>query len=366
MPSDAVREAVTKAAIASRYDEVVRALRDRPDDLSLDQAELDEALRLADWCRRLSADRQRLQHVTNDLELDEQTVRDQLFGLLGGRVHRETATRAPQPARRPELDPDTPQRPTETPRLALWVLGRFRLAVGGQVIIGGHDDRSTPVLRYLACNRGAGVHKEQLADRFWPGATARVARRNLHQSIYTIRRQLGGHGAETELVYANDHYRLGRGEVWRDIDDLTRHLEEGRRLRGIGKGQLALSHLRQADLLYEGELLADHPYDEWAYSMREHYRILHREAAAALLDVYTELSDHVSIVQVTRRLLDLDPADEDACRRLMAAQSSCGQHHLAAMTFTNLVEYLRDSHGLEPSHETAQAARSLTIDNRIL
>lgn len=364
MPSDAALQAVTQAANASRYDDVVRALRQCPGDLPLGQAEIDEALHLADRCRRLSADRQRLQHVTNDLEHDERAARDQLFALLGDRAPGCTGARSGPATTGPEPETDAPLWPTGIPRLALWILGGFRLAVDGQVIVGGDEDRSTPVLRYLACAEGVGVHKEQLADRFWPEATARVARRNLHQSIYTIRRQLGSHGAEDELVFANDHYRLGRGEVWRDIDDLARHLEQGRRLRSTGKDQPALDHLRQADLLYGGEFLADHPYDEWAYSMREHYRMLHREAAALLLDLYAERSDHLSIMHLTRRLLDLDPADEDACRRLMEAHVTCGQHHLAVMTFSNLVEYLRDSHGLEPAQQTIDAGRSLMTEHQ--
>ncbi len=370
MPSDEARHAVARAAIASRYDDVAEALRQRPARFSLDPTEIDEALRLVDRCRRLSDDRQRLLHVTDDLEDDERIARDQLVGLLddqssGEIVRRLTPTPAGPDTIGPTTSADDPDGRTATPRLAIWVLGGFRLAVGEQVVVGGPDDRSTPVLRYLACCQGAGAHKEQLADRFWPDAMPRAARRNVHQSIYTIRQLLGSHGAEAELVFANDHYRLGRSQVWRDIDELAWHVEQGRRLRGTGDDQLALRHFREADLLYTGELLADHPYDEWAYSMREHHRVLHREAAAALLDLHGAASDHLSIIHLARRLLELDPADEDACRRLMDAHITSGQHHLAALAFTNLVDYLRDNHGLEPSPETVLAAAPLTDHSRL-
>ncbi len=357
MSTEATLAEVTQALGSSRYDDAAAALQDNAAELQLSDSAAEQATRLAERCRRLAIDRERLVQVLNDLESDEHTTRDELLALLG-------TTAEPPHATSPAdviIDTNPPPRSdrAETSRLSLWLLGSFRLAIDGQLVIGGDDDRSTPVLRFLACTDSAGVHKEQLADRFWPEATTRVARRNLHQAIYTIRRTLSRHGAETELVFANDHYRLGSSSVWRDTDELARCVETGRRRRSDGQDDLAQAAFEQADRLYVGELLADHPYDEWAYTIREQNRILHREAAAGMLDHHITASDNLSIIRLANRLLQLDPGDEDACRRLMSAHLALGQSHLAAMAFATQAEHLRDNHGLEPSPETIELARPL-------
>ena len=104
--------------------------------------------------------------------------------------------------------------------LAIHLLGPFRILHDGQEIEIGSRDRASEILQYLACGPVNGVHKDELADRFWPDAGERAGKRSLHQAIYTLRRTLATHGAADELRFEGDRYSFGGPDRWRDVDRL--------------------------------------------------------------------------------------------------------------------------------------------------
>lgn len=327
-------------------------------------------------CLRLAADRQRLEVVLDGLERDEYGARQELLALLGADTPPHPyMTVEPEPdllaATGSSLEPQTvsegaerartgAERNHDPPCLAIWLLGGFKVTAQGHVVVGQESDKGSTVFRFLATLAPPGAHKEQLAAKFWPEADTRTARRNLHQAIYSIRRMLGRFGAESELVFANDHYKLGGSpRPWRDVDELTKWVETARSARRAGDDSASITAFRRADLVYTGEFLADYPYDEWAVGQREHFRTLHREAGAALLASRSAEDDHCSVLQLATRLLTFDPCDEDACRHLMKAHFALGQAHLATMAFIALSEHLDQVLELQPSQQTIDLARTL-------
>lgn len=358
------------------YQEAADMLRFVEGTTSGNEATIRSARQLIKRCLRLAADRRRLEMVLDGLEHDENRIRQELLALLGADARTElhmavksepeqlgttSASLEPQMAlertERAQTEPDPNE---DSPRLAIWLLGGFKVAAQGHVVVGQESDKGSTIFRFLATLAPPGAHKEQLAARFWPEADTRTARRNLHQAIYSIRRTLGRFGAESELVFANDHYKLGGNpRPWRDVDELTRWVEAARIARQAGDDSASRSAFQRADLVYAGEFLADYPYDEWAIGQREHFRALHREAGAALLCSHSAEDDHCSVLQLATRLLVLDPCDEDACRHLMSAHFALGQAHLAAMAFVALSEHLDQVHQLGPAQQTVDLAHSL-------
>ena len=139
---------------------------------------------------------------------------------------------------------------------------------------------------------------------------------------------------------------------WRDADELTKWVDVGRAARQVDDRSDAVAAFARADLAYDGKFLADHPFDEWAAPTREHFRVLHREAATALLGHHLGAKDYCALLQLSSRLLSFDPADEDACRYLMMARVALGQPHLASMAFAQIVETVRDRYGVHPAPDT--------------
>jgi DNA-binding SARP family transcriptional activator len=223
----------------------------------------------------------------------------------------------------------------------------------------GGSDRATAVLRFLAAQPAMGVHKEQLAERFWPETGERSARRSLHQVIYNIRRRLLTIGADGELQFQNDRYLLGGGKRWRDVDAVERLMAEARSARNRGDTDAFIAAYDQVDTIYVGDFLADHLFAEWAETQRRHYRQLHREAVGVLLEHYQFQGQSCRVVHLAERLLNLDPADEDAVQRLMRAHVDLGNQHLAADVFAEQTRILADGLGVPPCPESLRLAREL-------
>lgn len=350
------------AADPEVYWRLLTSLRELSHELPAVEPVIVEALALTERCLRLARDRQQLSLVQENLGEDESARRQQLLELLG----RSTASAA-------EVGPRSEQRhhsdsnpgPGE-PNLSIWLLGQFKIAARGRLIVGTENGLSSCVLRFLAAAAPGAIHKEVLASQFWPDSGSSAARRNLHQAIYTIRRMLSRFGAEPDLVFVNDHYRLGvPGLIWRDVDELTHWVDVGRVRRREGNEDAAFGAFQRADLVYTGPFLDDHPYDDWVQAPREHYRSCHREAAAALLGHHAAADDPCAVLQVASRLLSLDPSDEDACRHLMRAHAHLGQSHLAMMAFTTQAAHLRDVLGVEPCPESLALALALS-ERRVL
>ena len=311
---------------------------------------------LIDHCRRLADHRRRLESLLAELAQDETLLQNELDAALG-------TSPTPVGASSPMGSPHSPDIAAQDHDVAIWLLGGFRLVIRGTPVI-GDGTRSTPVLRFIvACGR-SGVHKERLADQFWPGAEPRAARRNLHQAIYTTRRFLQRFQVEDLLTFASDRYALGAGSsVWRDVDELEHWVAVGRQARRDSDTSTATDAFRRADLAYGGDYLADHPFDDWAIGTRERYRALHREAVAAIMAHATDQDDHVSVIQAASRLLTFDPCDEDACRHLMQAHYALGQTQLSTMALDQLTEHLRGDLDRDPTAETLELHRRLIDDS---
>lgn len=375
MTTDRRFESFVDEVVARHYDAAGRKLIDMAQDQAIEHSRAEQVNRLLNRCQRLTEDQHRLNEVLSGMTRDEDWLRSELLELVAGTGATfdafDTAQRPPlgsghsQPMVRqptvsqPNVPPASIPPPPVPAGLVIRLLGTCWLSYEGARIEIGNGDRSTAVLRYLAAQPPGGIHKEQLAAHFWPESTERSARRSLHQVIYTIRRLLAEVAADAELQFVQDRYVLGGPDRWRDVDELEEATATARQARD-GANQAALVEAcRRIDDLYVGHFLEGHPYDDWAEGPRQHYRNLHREAAAVLLDHHQQESEYCHATALAERLLKLDPADEDACRHLMRAQGALGQPHLGINAFAVQTRVLSEEFGVRPSHESVALAEQL-------
>jgi Bacterial transcriptional activator domain len=134
--------------------------------------------------------------------------------------------------------------------------------------------------------------------------------------------------------------------------------------------EAALAAYRDAAGEYRGDLLSEHPYDDWTLLLREHYRVrllgmLGRTAQLAFATGW-----YLESVESGQRLLALDFCREDVHRLLMRAYARLGQLHLAVHQFEICSRQLRQE--LEwrrrgrPSTCTAVSAPGPPSDRRPL
>jgi DNA-binding SARP family transcriptional activator len=263
---------------------------------------------------------------------------------------RGAASAAPSAPAAPEAQPDA-----AAPVLAAHLLGPFRVILNGRPIESWPSGRGRAVLKYLLAQRGQPVPRDVLMDRFWPDASPEAARRNLHQAIYSLRQALRAAADVPVVVFQDGAYCLSTElRVWVDVEEFERHITAGRRHEATGQLADAAAAYEAAVNLYNGDFLADDPYEEWPLLTRERLRVAYLATLDRLAEIALSQGQLAACVLLCQRILACDHCHEDAHRRLMRCYSCQGQHHLALRQYQACVEALRDELDVEPDPATTQ------------
>ena len=168
--------------------------------------------------------------------------------------------------------------------------------------------KARALLAYLAFHPGGAHPRDRLTALLWPDVTDAQARQSLRQALAALRRALPKRG---ELVIDGDTVAVNPSRVDVDVARFERLFADGSRPR-----------LEQAVALYGGDLLESFhvkapAFEDWLVSERERLRELGRKALATLLADQTRAGAGEAALHTARRLLTLDPLQEDVHRALM-------------------------------------------------
>lgn len=245
---------------------------------------------------------------------------------------------------RPATAADTGPAPaaTATPppgtELAVWLLGRLRVAVSGRVLppLGTESER---VLAYLVLHRAEPAPRAYLAFVLWPDVPEAEGRARLRRHLHQLRQSLGGGSTPAWLTVDDRTVQVDApGTAWVDAAAFERLAADDDRLA-------------EAVDLYAGPLLP-RLHDAWAVVERERlhhaYRAaLDRASAAALTG-----GDAAGAAAFAARLLTDQPLDESAARRLMRARLALGDRVGALAAYGALDDALRGALGVAPMPAT--------------
>lgn len=236
---------------------------------------------------------------------------------------------------------------TVTPPLEYGVLGGFRLARDGVAVEPGAWERpmAARVVRFLLVHRGF-VAEDRLLEAFWPDRDPEAGRRCLTVSVSRCRAVL----RQGAIAVRERSYRLALD----DRDSLDSELFEAAAAAVLDRPAEAgaVSALERAAALWTGEPLPEDRYADWTCEWREALMDRHREVLAALSDAYARAGEHGAALRTARRMLDGDPLDEGAHRRVMAGYAALGRRSRALDQFLRCRRQLVDAVGIEPDRET--------------
>ena len=211
------------------------------------------------------------------------------------------------------------------------LLGRFEVAVGDRLVDGASwpSKRSAQLVQLLALADGGVLARDQVIEALWPHLDAVAGAANLRKAAHHARRALG----------AGDAVVLRRGQV---------ALFPGRAVstdaaQFMTAADTALAGhdgagWRVAAASYGGELLPESLYEEWTQAPRRALR-----------------SRYVEVLRQSReweRLVELEPADEQAHRELMLAAMAAGNPHVALQWYGRLRTALLRDLAVLPGVET--------------
>jgi DNA-binding SARP family transcriptional activator len=241
----------------------------------------------------------------------------------------------------------------DTSALSVHLLGRLRVTLNGTPVDEWHSGRSRSLLGYLLTHRDPWPSREMLMSVFWPNSTHEAARNSLNVAVHGLRRDLSAATDVPVVVFQSGSYQL-RPDItlWLDVEEFEQHVEAGLRLEAAGDFPAARGEYELAVALYQGDLLADDPYEDWPLLDRERLRVVFLDVLDRLGQLYFTQQRYAPCAALCLRIIERDPCREDAHRRLMRCYERQGQPHLALRQYRVCAETLRAELDVDPAPAT--------------
>jgi DNA-binding SARP family transcriptional activator len=255
---------------------------------------------------------------------------------------------------------------TNVPTLTVHMLGPFRAALNDRSIESWPSGRGRAVFKYLLAHRDRTLPRDVLMDAFWPDAGPEAARNSLNVALHGLRQALRAADDVPVVIFQDGAYRLHPDlHLWLDSDEFERRVAAGRRFEATGQIAAAAAEYEVATGLYQGDFMADDPYDEWPVITRERLRIAYLDTLDRLSQIYFSQGQYGSCANLCQLMLTQDNCREDSHCRLMRCYSRQGQYHLALRQYQICVKALRDELDVDPSPNTTQLYERIRRRERV-
>ena len=242
-----------------------------------------------------------------------------------------------------------------TPDLTAHLFGELRVAFRDHPVEIWLSGRGRAVFEYLLVNRHSKVRRDRLMRIFWPEASSDAARNSLNVAIHGLRQSLRPAAGDTAVVIHRDqaYFIEPALDIWIDVEAFEDRLKAAHQHLASTEFVQAEGAFEEATWLYQGEFLADDPYEEWAIVTREHLRLCYLDALDRLGALRLNSGDYAGCVAVCLKLLACDSCREDAHCRLMRCYSRQGQVQLALRQYHACAAALRTELDVAPAPATA-------------
>jgi DNA-binding SARP family transcriptional activator len=244
----------------------------------------------------------------------------------------------------------------KTPDITAHLLGELRVAFQDRPVEIWSSGRGRAVFEYLLVNRHSKVRRDRLMSMFWPEASPDAARNSLNVAIHGLRQSLRAAAGDAAVVIHKDqaYFIEPTLDIWVDIEAFEEQLKVAHQYLASEELVKAERAFEAATWLYQGEFLADDPYEEWAIVAREQLRLCYLDALDRLGALRLDSGDYASCVAVCLKLLACDSCREDAHCRLMRCYSRQGQVQLALRQYHSCVTALRTELDVAPASATTE------------
>jgi len=237
-------------------------------------------------------------------------------------------------------------------RLQLTLLGRPEVILDGTRVTGFAYQKSPALLAYLAVT-GHYYTREALAGLFWGEATGPNARASLRKVLADLRRTVPNH-----LMISRHEVAFDRAAPHAlDVETFRQQVD-----RATGPSHQPLTkddagRLSEAVALYRGDfmegfhVLRAAAFEEWVSLTREWLRRLALQAMYPLAGYHASRRAYGRALGYVRRMLVLEPAEEEAHRVMMILLALSGQRAAALRQYMFCCQALEEL-GAEPVEET--------------
>lgn len=269
------------------------------------------------------------------------------------------ALTAPRSDAQPHLDVVPPAAPAAPPTLIAHLLGPFRISLNDDPVVNWPSGRGRALLKYLLVQHTRPTPRDVLMELLWPEADPDDARNSLNVAMHGLRQAFRSITDRPIVLFQREDttYRLNPElTIWLDVVEFERHIAAGRRAEEESLFADAVASYEQAASLYQGDFMAEDPYEDWPMLRREQLRLAYLDALERLGQIYFSQGQYGACATLCQHILARDNCREDAHCRLMRCYSRQGQHHLALRQYQACVKALSDELGVEPLAATVRLA----------
>lgn len=232
----------------------------------------------------------------------------------------------------------------------VFALGAARVEKGGRTLDSPDWIHKSRELLYYLLSHPEGRTKEQIGLALWPEASTSQLRSSFHDTLYRLRRALGG---KEWVSFRKGRYAFERSLSYSyDVEAFEANLSEARRVQSEAP-ERAIGHLQEAADLCGGDFLEDLAVEgEWAFARQEELRRAFQEALLMLGGLLVAQERHAEAAEAYRRAISHDRFLEEAHRGLMRSQAAMGERGRALRHYEELVGLLEDELGSAPAPDT--------------
>jgi DNA-binding SARP family transcriptional activator/Tfp pilus assembly protein PilF len=236
-------------------------------------------------------------------------------------------------------------------KLHIHLLGNFSLSYDGTPVLELNSIRLQSLFAYLALHRDTPTSRRSLAFLLWPDSSETQARTNLRKLIYDLRRAF----PDIEHFIELD----GPDIQWLPEISIRLDAEEFENASATAK---SVTELKEVIDLYQGELLPA-CYEDWILLERQRLHQIYITTLEKLIILLEEQREYHSAITYAHRLIQQDPLQEEAYRRLMRLYALNGDRAGVLRTFHQCASTLQRELEVEPSELTREAyERLLNLD----
>ncbi len=255
------------------------------------------------------------------------------------------------------------------PAVRLRCFGRFEMQVGSRPI---EIDALQPQLRrglfLFAVNLGSPLHRERIAEIFWPAVGRDSAIHNVQTLVSSLRRTLAPgseHVAGVDVVRVGDAYELQLGpDAEADVVGFERAHRQALDARLDREPEQEVRALRRMLDLYRGELLPEAGPGDWCEHPRERFRIRAAEAGARLAQELVRQRRLTTAIEVCERGLEIDRFNDRIWQLLINAHEMNGDPASATVARRRYTTVLGEL-GIDPEAVLADAACCEAVRRRV-
>ncbi len=258
-------------------------------------------------------------------------------------------------------------------KLAIGLFGSFRVTLGGTPVTAFESDKVRALLAYLSVETQHAHRREKLAELLWPERPEEHARRSLSQALYDLRSALQERLSEAPsllLVTPQTIQFNPLNDCWLDVMEFSRLIEACDRHPHpqVEACTPCQERFQKAVSLYSGDFLADFSlrdsaaFEAWRLAVQERYRLLARGALSKLAGYHEQDGQTGQALEYTRRLAELDPLDEGACRGMMRLLAACGKRSEALAGYDSYRRLIQEELHADPDKETKALYERIRIE----